>query len=195
MGTGRKEGHNVDVMVRSRSARCIAQALLALLVTQTPTASSEPRRHVLTFYSEGFAVAVREPEGWFADSTIARDFGADVILYPAAGDPYLAGTPVIRVSAMRKIHDDASADLDDFLDLRGNRDANAVVRDAAVTHARYRVHAKSRCAPKAPCSFVAFVDPAAAYGRILSVTLVTAAPSDASTLAAYRLVVASLEVE
>jgi hypothetical protein len=180
MGTGRKEGHNVDVMVRSRSARCIAQALLALLVTQTPTASSEPRRHVLTFYS---------------DSTIARDFGADVILYPAAGDPYLAGTPVIRVSAMRKIHDDASADLDDFLDLRGNRDANAVVRDAAVTHARYRVHAKSRCAPKAPCSFVAFVDPAAAYGRILSVTLVTAAPSDASTLAAYRLVVASLEVE
>jgi len=44
--------------------------------------AGEPKRHVLDVYGDGFAFEVTEPPGWFVDSTIASEFGADVILYP-----------------------------------------------------------------------------------------------------------------
>jgi hypothetical protein len=74
-------------------------------------ATGEPRRHVLEVRGDGFSFEVREPSGWFVDSTIAGEFGASVICYPANRDPYSPGTPLIRVVVEKKSSAAAATEL------------------------------------------------------------------------------------
>ena len=81
---------------------------------------------------------MREPSGWLVDSTIARAFGADVVLYPVSGDPHSADTPVIRLVLANKIADDANAALD--LETGQYRSGHRNVKSGALamTHPRYQ---------------------------------------------------------
>src|SRR6266436_5629701 len=103
-------------LIRSRFCLNLVLGTLAIILGPVSTAAGEPKRHLLDFSGEGFAFVVKEPPGWFADSTIAREFGADVIFYPAAGDPHSTGTPVIRVLVMKKASEDTRADLKHYVD-------------------------------------------------------------------------------
>src|SRR5438093_4833180 len=108
----------------------LAIVLCAGILGSMSIAVGEPKRHVLDVYGEGYAFAVKEPPGWFADTTIAREFGATVIFYPAARDPHLLDTPVIRILAAKKISEDTGADLKHDLDYYRSRYHNVEFRDS-----------------------------------------------------------------
>jgi len=166
----------------------------ALILGPASNAAAEPRHHVLDFSGEGFAFVVKEPAGWFADTTIAREFGADVIFYPATGDPHSSGTPLIRVRVIKKASDDTGADLNRYMDSYRARYHDVVFRDSAATHPRYRAYAKQFCAPGKFCEYVTYLNPGPGSGLMLSVTLIRPGhPANSNELAAYKHVVGSLD--
>ena len=167
---------------------------LALIVGSVSMVAAEPKHHVLDFSGEGFAFVVTEPPGWFADTTIAREFGADVIFYPATGDPRSSGTPLIRVRVMKKTGEDTGAVLNRSVDHYRARYHNVEFRDSATTHPRYRAYAKRFCAPEKFCEYVTYMNPGPGSSLVLSVTLNRPKhPATSTELAAYKHVVASLD--
>ena len=172
----------------------LAIVLCAGILGSMSIAVGEPKRHVLDVYGEGYAFAVKEPPGWFADTTIAREFGATVIFYPVARDPHLLDTPVIRILAAKKISEDTGADLKHDLDYYRSRYHNVEFRDSAVTHPRYRAYAKLFCVPGKFCEYVTYLNPSPASSLLLSVALHRPKhPATSIELAAYKQVVASLD--
>ena len=182
-------------LIRSRFCLSLVLGTLAIIVGPVSTVAGEPKRHLLDFYGEGFAFVVKEPPGWFVDTTIAREFGADVIFYPAAGDPHSSGTPMIRVLVMKKSSDDAAADLNHAMDKYRSRYQNVEFRDSVATHPRYRAYAKLICAQGKFCEYVTYLNPGPSSRLLLSVTLNKPGhPATSIELAAYRQVVASLNM-
>ena len=174
----------------------LAIVLWAGFLGSVSIAAGEPKPHVLDVYGDGFAFEVREPPGWFVDSTIAGEFGASVILYPAARDPYSPGTPVIRVVVAKKINKDTGADLKRTMDYYRSRHQNIEFRDSAISHPRYRATAILFCLPGKFCEYVTYLDPGRASSFLLSVTLTQ--PKHAATsieLAAYKRVIASVDAK
>ena len=180
--------------IRSRSCLNLVLASLAVILGSAPVAAGEPRSHVLDFHGEGFAFVVEEPRGWFVDTTIAREFGADVIAYPVAGDPRSPATPLIRVLVMKKTSEDTGADLNQYVDRYRARYRNVESRNSAATHPRYRAYAKQLCAPGKFCEYVTYLNPGPGSGLMLSVTLTRPGhPATKPEVTAYRHVVASLD--
>jgi len=180
---------------RARSA-CLAILLSAVALGPVPTATGEPRRHVLEVRGDGFSFEVREPSGWFVDSTIAGEFGASVICYPVNRDPHLPGTPLIRVVVEKKSGEGMAANVEQAMDRDRARYGTVELRDDAASHPRYRAQAKLLCVPGKLCEYVTYLDPGPGSSSILSVIL--ARPGHAATaneLAAYRRVVASLRAD
>jgi len=156
--------------------------------------AGEPKRHVLDVHGDGFAFEVREPPGWFVDSTIASEFGASVMLYPTTRDPHSPGTPVIRVAVAKKISEDTGADLKRTMDHYRSRYHNVAFRDSVASHPRYRAYAKMFCLPGKFCEYVTYLNPGPASSFLLSVVLTRPKHAATSTeLAAYKRVVASLD--
>jgi hypothetical protein len=174
----------------------LAIVLWAGFLGPVSIAAGEPKRHVLDVYGDGFAFEVREPPGWFADSTIASEFGASVIFYPATRDPHSPGTPVIRVVVAKKISEDTDADLKHTMDYYRSRYRNVEFRDSAASHPRYRAYAKLFCLPGKFCEYVTYLNPGPARSFLLSVVLTR--PKHAATsieLEAYKRVIASLDAD
>ena len=113
------------------SWRSLVLGSLATILGPASLVGGEPGQHVLDFSSEGFAFVVKEPPGWFADTTIAHQFGADVIFYPAAGDPHSSLTPVIRVVVVKKTGEDIRSELNDYVEHYRGRFRNVELREAA----------------------------------------------------------------
>lgn len=172
----------------------LALVLWAGFLRPVAIAADEPKRHVLDVYGDGFAFEVTEPTGWFVDSTIASEFGASVILYPAAGDPHSPGTPVIRIVVAKKINEDIGAALKRAMNSYRSRYHDIEFRDSAASHAHYRAYAKLFCLPGKFCEYVTYLNPGPASRFFLSVALTR--PKHAATsieLAAYQSVIASLD--
>jgi hypothetical protein len=172
----------------------LALVLWAGFLGPVSNAAGEPKRHVLDVDVDGFAFEVREPPGWFVDSTIASEFGASVILYPITRDPHSPGTPVIRVVVAKKTNEDIGADLKHTMDYYRSRYRNIEFRDSAASHPRYRAYAKRFCLPRKFCEYVTYLNPGPASGFLLSVVLTR--PKHAANsieLAAYKRVIASLD--
>jgi hypothetical protein len=172
----------------------LAIVLWAGLLGSVSIAAGEPKRHVLDVYGDGFAFEVREPPGWFVDSTIASEFGASVILYPTTRDPHSPGTPVIRVAVAKKIGEDTGADLKHTMVYYRSRYHNVEFLDSAASHPRYGVYTKRFCLPRKFCEYVTYLNPGPASSFLLSVVLTR--PKHAATsieLAAYKRVIASLD--
>lgn len=157
-------------------------------------AAGEPRRHVLDFSGKGAAFVVKEPPGWFVDSTIAREFGADVILYPVTGDPRSPRTPLIRVLVTNKASEDTGADLNHYVKVFRARYGNVALRDSSTTHPHYRAYGKVFCVHGKFCEYVTYLNPGPRSSVLLSVTLNRPGhPATSSELATYQRVVASLD--
>ena len=157
-------------------------------------AAGEPRRHVLDVYGDGLAFEVREPPGWFVDSTIASEFGASVIFYPTTRDPHSPDTPVIRVVVARKISEDTAADLKRAMDDYRSHYKNVKFQNSGVSHPRYGAHAKQFCLPGKFCEYVTYLNLGPGSRFLLSVALTRPKHAATSTeLAAYKRVVASLD--
>ncbi len=180
--------------IRSRFCSNLVVGSLAVVLGSAPIAAGESKRRVLDFHAEGFAFVVNEPPGWFVDTTIAREFGADVIVYPVAGDPRSSGTPVIRVLVMKKASEDTGADLNQYVDRYRARYRNVESRNSAATHPRYRAYAKRMCAPGKSCEYVTYLNPGPDSALMLSVTLERPGhPATSTELSAYQQVVGSLD--
>jgi hypothetical protein len=186
-----------EMSVHHIGLRPWSSVVLGSLVTILGSASiaaGEPGHHVLDFSGKGAAFVVKEPPGWFADTTIAHQFGADVIFYPAAGDPHSTLTPVIRVVVIKKTGEGTRSDLNDYVEHYRARFQDVEFRDSATRHPRYRAYAKLVCAPGKFCDYVTFLDPGPGSAFMLSVTLNRPKRAATSTeLAAYKHVVASLD--
>ena len=177
------------------SGHLLTIILFAGLVTAAPSAAGEPRRHVLQVEADGLVFELREPPGWFADSTIAREFGATVVLYPETGDPHSPGTPVMRVAVARKTGGDAGASVEQALAEYRTRYRGIEIEDAAASHPRYRAYARRFCLAGRFCEYLTFVDPDPGGGFLLSVALTR--PKRAATsaeLEAYNRLIASVDV-
>ncbi|MBP1688357.1 MAG: hypothetical protein H6Q33_4500 [Deltaproteobacteria bacterium] len=180
----------------SPSSSCLALALgsLATILGAVSPAAGEPKRHVLDFSGQGSAFVVKEPPGWFADSTIARAFGADVIFYPVTGDPHSPGTPLVRVLVMTKASTDTGAELNHYVNAFRSRYRNFALRDGSATHPHYRAYSKGFCVQGKFCEYVTYLNPGQSSNLLLLVTLHRRGHSVASSeLTAYQRVVASLE--
>jgi hypothetical protein len=181
-------------LIGSRFRFWLVFGCLVIVLGPVSMAAGEPKHHVLDVYGDGFAIAVREPPGWLADSTIAHEFGANVIFYPANRDPHSAGTPVIRVLVMKKTSEDTGADLNRDLDHYRSQYNNVEFRDSAATHPRYRAYAKLVWAPGKFCEYVTYLNPGPGSRLMLSVTLNRPEhPATSAELAAYKRVIASLD--
>jgi len=174
----------------------LAIVLWAGFLGPVSIAAGEPKRHVLDVYGDGFAFQVREPPGWFVDSTIAGEFGASVIFYPVTRDPHLPGTPVIRVVVAKKISEDTGADLKHTMDHYRSRYHNVEFRDSAASHPHYRAYAKLFCLPGKFCEYVTYLNPGPARSFLLSVALTRQKHAATSIeLEAYKRVIASLDAD
>jgi hypothetical protein len=172
----------------------LAIVLWAGFLGSVSIAAGEPKRHVLDVYGDGFAFEVREPPGWFVDSTIASEFGASVVFYPTTSDPHSPGAPVIRIVVAKKISKDPGAELKHAMDYYRSRYHNVEFQDIAASHPRYRVYAKRLCLPGKFCEYVTYLNPGPGSSFLLSVVLTR--PKHAATsieLAAYKRVIASLD--
>jgi hypothetical protein len=180
--------------IRSRSWASVLVGSLAIILLPLALVAAQPKRPVLDFYGEGSGFVLREPPGWFVDTTIAREFGADVIVYPVAGDPRSSSTPVIRVVVMIKTSEDIGADLNDYVNTYRTLHRNVESRSGTATHPRYRAYSKLLCAPAKSCEYVTYLNPGPASRLLVSVTLNSPGHSAPSTaLTAYRSVIASLD--
>ena len=176
---------------RGRGA-CLA-ILLSAVALGSSSAAAEPRRHVLELSDNGLTFEVREPRGWFVDSTIAGEFGASVIFYPVTRDPHLPGTPLIRVVVEKKSGEGVAANVEQTMDRYRVGYGKVELHDLAISHRRYRAFAKLLCVPGEHCEYMAYLDPGAESESALLVVL--SRPGRAATkteLAAYRRVVASI---
>jgi len=172
----------------------LAIVLWAGFLGPASIAAGEPKRHVLDVYGDGFAFEVREPPGWFVDSTIAGEFGASVILYPDTRDPHSPGTPVIRVVVAKKVSEDTGANLKRTMDYYRSRYQNIEFRNSSASHPRYRASAKQFCLPGKFCEYVTYLNPGPASSFLLLVTLTK--PKHAATsieFAAYKRVIVSVD--
>jgi hypothetical protein len=167
--------------------------ILAISFGHVSTVAAEPAHHVLDFSGEGYAFVVKEPPGWFVDTTIAREFGADVIFYPVARDPRSSDTPVIRVIVKKKTSEDTGADLNRYVDRYRAQYRNVEARNGTATHPRYRTYAKRLCTPGKFCEYVTYLNPGRGSALMLSVVLNRPGHSTPTELTAYKQVVASLE--
>ena len=173
----------------------LAIVLWAGFLGPVSIAAREPRLHVLEVYGDGFAFVVREPPGWFVDSTIAREFGANVILYPTTRDPHLPGTLVMRLLVAKKISEDIGADLKHAMDYYRSRYHNLEFRDSAASHPHYRAYTKLICVPGKFCEYLTYLDPGPTRSLLLSVAFTRPGhPATSIELAAYKHVVASISL-
>lgn len=180
-------------MIRSRFCFALALGSFAMMLGPVPIVASQPKRHVLDFSGKGSAFVVKEPPGWFADSTIAREFGADVIFYPVTGDPHSPGTPLIRVLVLNKASEDTGADLNHYVSVLRSCYSDVASRDGSATHPHYRAYTKVICVRGKFCEYATYLNLAASSSLLLSVTLNS--PGHSATtieLATYQRVVASL---
>jgi hypothetical protein len=188
--------HLVDAMFcwKFAAQRLGAIVLCASFFGPMSTAMGQPRHHVLDVYGEGFSFAVKEPPGWFADTTIASEFAANVIFYPVTGDPHSPGTPTIRVVVSNKISEHADAVLNHDIEQYRSRYQNVKFGRTVVTHRRYRASAKRFCVPDEFCDYVTHLNPGRDSRVMLSATLHRPTrPATAVELIAYQRVVASLD--
>jgi hypothetical protein len=180
--------------IRSRFRVSVVLGSLAIILLPVSMIAAEPKHHVLDFHGEGSGFVLREPTGWFVDTTIAREFGADVIVYPVASDPRSSSTPVIRVVVMKKTSEDTGADLNQYVDRYRTQYRNVESRKSAAAHPRYRAYGRQLCAPAKFCEYVTYLNPGPDSSLLLSITLNSPGhPATSTALTAYRNVVASLD--
>lgn len=178
---------------RKAVAPRVAAFALSLLSLPAP-GPALARDHVLGIRGEGFSYAVKEPSGWLVDSTIAREFGVDAILYPVSGDPHSADTPVIRVVLANKLADDANAALNHETGQYRSRHRNVKSAPLAVAHPRYHVAGRRICVGDEFCDYITHITTGTAGKVTLSVVLHRPGrPAKAGELAAYQRIVASVD--
>jgi hypothetical protein len=178
-----------------RVTKCLALLSYAVLCGSGPAAqAAQPPEPGLDIRAAGLSFTVKEPRGWFADSTIAHEFGATVIFYPVAGDPRSAGTPVIRVILRNRDVRRTDALLD--RELKRYRSMDETVRSASTpaANARYRSQARRYCVQNGFCDYVGYVDPGRLSNAVVWVLLrQPRGAASAPELSAYQRVIASIE--
>lgn len=176
------------------NARAAAFVLCASAMGLAANAAGQSHHHRLEVRAAAYSFAVKEPPGWFADSTIARQFDADLILYPAFGNPHSPGTPVMRVIAHDNTGDTAGAALNRQAEQYRSRHRNVKLGPATVTHRRYPASAKRFCVAAEFCDYVTWLEPGTGGKALVSIILHRPGRAAAAAeLDAYRRLVSSME--
>ena len=166
----------------------------AVLCGSAPAAAGQPPEPGLDVRADGLSFIVKEPRGWFVDSTIAHEFGAKVIFYPVAGDPRSPGTPLIRVIVRNRDVRNTDAMLDRELERYRSMDRTVKSASSPAANARYRTQARRYCVQNGFCDYVGYVDPGRGSNAIVWVMLrQPRGAASASDLSAYQRVIASVE--
>jgi len=158
------------------------------------TAGAQPHLSNLLVYGDGFAFAVREPQGWTGDTTVAADYSANVIFYSSSAKPDRAGV-LIRVSVIDKTDENIQADLE--ADMKGYRAHYRRIsfEDFTACHPTYRTVSKLFAVPGRFYEYVTYVNPGPAKKQLFALSMnKQIAEATSQELAAYREVLASLSM-
>jgi hypothetical protein len=180
---------------RPRAVKSLALSLLfPVLCGLAPPAAAKPQEPGLDVRADGLSFIVKEPRGWFVDSTIAREFGAKVIFYPVAGDPRSPRTPLIRVIVRNKDAGNADAMLDRELARYRSMDRTVKWVALAAGNSRHRTLTRRFCVHDGFCDYIAQVDPGRPSNAVVWVLLRQPdGIASAAVLSAYQRIVASIK--
>jgi hypothetical protein len=155
----------------------------------------KPKMDSLLVFGEGFALGVKEPEGWRSDTgEEAAKLHANVAFFPSAAGPG-TGEVNIRVRVNDKADEDTVKDLQ--ADIEGYRKEYPKIQleEIPYRHAEYATFAKLFVQPGEFHEYTAYLNPGPQHPFNLSVTLSkgksAATPAE---LAAYETVLKSLKV-
>ena len=177
-----------------RLMKCLALLSSAVLCGSGPAGAGQPPEPGLDIRTDGLSFIVKQPRGWFADSTIAHEFGAKVIFYPVAGDPRSPETPVIRVIVRNKDVRNTDAMLERELERYRSMDRTVKSAPSPAANAHHRTQARRYCVQNGFCDYASYVDPGRGSNAVVWVMLRhPRGAASAAELSAYQRVIASVE--
>jgi hypothetical protein len=168
-------------------------ALFLALALPCAMASADQKLDHLLVYGEGFAFGVKEPPGWRGDTEHAEKWGANVVFYRP---PETVAHPVagIRVRVGEKTDEDTAEDLAADMESYRKQDPGVQFSDFGAAHPAYAVHSKLFFVPGKFYEYVAYANPGPGRPWLFSVAMNTTRPATEEELAAFRLVLKSLDL-
>jgi len=133
-------------------------------------AQTSQKLNNLIVYGDGFAFAVKEPEGWHGDTDkIAAKYQVNVVfqspMEPAAGDV------TIRVRVNSKVDENTIEDLNYDMDGYKKQFSNVQFSNLSVVHPQYETFARTVFIPKKFYEYVAYLNPGPGKRVVLSVAM------------------------
>ena len=97
-------------------------------------------------YGEGFSFAVKEPEGWSADTAgLASKYGVNAVFLPQAKSSRERDV-TIRIRVNDKVDENTEADLKADMDGYKKQYSNARFEEIRLKHKTYKTFSKMFCA-------------------------------------------------
>jgi len=180
------------MLVRSRLI-CVMVAIV-LLACGRVESQSKPKMDNLIVYGEGFSFAVKEPDGWRADTgEIASQYHVNVIFSPLQ-EASLKHNVSIRVRVSKKQDENTIEDLNYDMQQYKKQFPAAQFSDLTITHPEYKTFARRVFLPDKFHEYVAYLNPGPGKPFVFSVAMSRQdAPATEDELRAYELVLKSVQ--
>jgi hypothetical protein len=171
---------------------CLIALTGVLLLTPSGRAQSSPKLNSLIVYGDGFALGVKEPDGWHGDTdAIANKYHVNVVFSPVGGSGDKDVN--VRVRVNKKVDENTVEDLN--YDMEGYKKdfPNVQFQDISVAHAEYKTFTKLVFIPNQFYEYVAYLNPGPGRPFVVSVAMSThKTPATDEELKAYESVLKSL---
>lgn len=173
--------------------RRIAVPALWSLITLTAGAQEPvaPKPESLIIYGDGFSFSVSEPKGWHGDIDLAKTYHANVVFYPAGGDPEKAA--LVQVALFHKQDERTADDLAYDVKSYEQQYPDLQKEDLRADHKDYRVFSKLVFVKKEFYQYISYVNAGEHFSDGFSVAMnIPERPAREEELKAYRDIIASL---
>ena len=170
----------------------IVKLVLIILIFSFLPALAKESSETLTIYGEGFALTVKEPAGWRAETQNIKQFGANVMFYQESFK-YENANAIIRVLIVPKTDENTSLDLSYDMDQYRSRYPSIQFQDIKLGHQTYSSHSKLFLIQNGFFEYVTYLNPGKGIPRIISIAMkVQKRVADKEELEAYQIILNSL---
>ena len=178
--------------LRFRSMHAAVPAVL--FVAAALSAQSPPKMDNLVVYGKNFSFAVKEPDGWRADTEkIASQYHVNIIFLPSREES-LQHKVSIRVRVNKKQDENTVEDLNYDLQEYRKQYPAAQVTDLKVEHPEYKTFASTVYLPKKFHEYVAYLNPGPGRPFVFSVAMSKQnEPATEEELNAYKSILKSVQ--
>jgi hypothetical protein len=171
---------------------CLIAVTGVLFLTPSGRARSSPKLNSLIVYGDGFAIGVKEPDGWHGDTdAIASKYHVNVVFSPAGGSG--DDDVTVRVRVNKKVDENTVEDLNYDLDGYKMDFPNAQFQDFNISHAEYKTFTKLVFVSNQFYEYIAYLNPGPGRPFIFSVAMSTRkSPATVEELKAYESIIKSI---